>query len=187
MKKNYLIVLTLLTTLLLTVPTAFSAQGGTPFNELWEAVNSLTTRVTTLENSAPNEPSLVYYYDSHLSEILSNTWVENAKLYEFTLEPVNPVHTLWQVRVELEHKHVEDENYPHRIMVKVFDENGVQLAYWEQDSANGEYMPLSANLELNPFDSYVSESYRVEIWAKLGVIHLPVWIRNVEISFAVFE
>lgn len=51
MKKKHISVLTILIASFLIVPTVYSKKGGTPFNELWEAVNDLIFRVTALEEA----------------------------------------------------------------------------------------------------------------------------------------
>jgi len=53
MKKTHLILLTLLIASFLLIPPVYSAKGGTPFNELWDALNDLVARVTGLETSGP--------------------------------------------------------------------------------------------------------------------------------------
>ena len=51
MKNKHILVLTILIASFLIVPTVYSKKGGTPFNELWEIVNDLIIRVTTLEEA----------------------------------------------------------------------------------------------------------------------------------------
>ena len=51
MKKKYILLSSLMIASFLIVPIVYSKTGGTPFNELWEAVNNLLFRVTTLEQN----------------------------------------------------------------------------------------------------------------------------------------
>lgn len=188
LKRNHLIVLAVLSAIFLLAPTVSSKEEGTPFNELWDALNELASRVTALE-TGDSGLSLVYYYDSHPGEISAPPRNPiNYQLYEFTLEPASSVNTLWQVQVELEHKDLSGDEYlPHTIIIILFDDDGEQLAYWEQASSNLDYLPISVNFELDPFHSRDSESYRLDIWVEMNFPYGWPSVRNIELTFAVFE
>jgi hypothetical protein len=49
-KKHFLVLITVITSFLI-VPTVYSKKGDNPFNVLWDAVNGLINRVTTLEEN----------------------------------------------------------------------------------------------------------------------------------------
>jgi len=49
MNKTHLVLLTLVVASLVLAPSVYAEKGGTPFNELWDAISDIADRVTVLE------------------------------------------------------------------------------------------------------------------------------------------
>lgn len=160
-----------------------------PFEAIWNAITALEQRVTVIEEK-PSPLTLSYYTESHPDEVEA-TLIPfgpdiNEKLVELIFTPPSPVHTLWQVQVDYESR--EFCGYFYNVYIKISDNEGNLLAESDKTHMNAEYMQFStSNLEVNPFTARNCESYKVEVWVYCAGWEFTPSIRNVDVTFAVFD